>query len=104
MLLVAAFSVFAVGYSHGDRLLDAVAPWLVCGWSTALIRLPWMRIWREPNPRLTIFALLRWGAVHGIFGVSILSRGTAQSWVAPTHFTNPLRSGRGLRPAASLIC
>ena len=32
--------------------------------------------------RLTIFALLLWGAVHGIFGLSILSRGAAQSTLA----------------------
>ena len=60
-------------------LLGAIALWLICGWSAAFIHLPLKRIWKEPNPRLTIFALLLWGAVHGIFGFSILDRGSAHS-------------------------
>jgi len=55
-------------------LLGSVAFWILCGWTAAFIHLPWKRIWAEPNPRLTIFALLLWGAVHGVFGLSILSR------------------------------
>jgi hypothetical protein len=60
-------------------LLGAIVLWLICGWSAAFIHLPWKRIWTEPNPRLTVFALLLWGAVHGIFGLSILDRGSAHS-------------------------
>jgi len=37
-------------------LLGAIALWLICGWSAAFIHLPWKRIWKEPNPRLTVFA------------------------------------------------
>jgi hypothetical protein len=60
-------------------LLGAVTLWLICGWSAAFIHLPWKRIWQEPNPRLTVCALLLWGALHGVFGLSILSRSSGHS-------------------------
>lgn len=59
--------------------LGAVALCLICGWSAAFIHLPWHRIWQEPHPRLTVFALLLWGAVHGVFGLTILGRSSAAS-------------------------
>jgi hypothetical protein len=59
-------------------LFGIAALWLACGWGAAFIHLPWKRIWAEPQPRLTIVALLLWGAAHGVLGLLVLYRGTSR--------------------------